>query len=127
MILVTVLQLTARVKNQLSPCPGSPGVAQWHLGLPHLRKRPVNCPGRRSNALNFGLVPAGNVKLAPIGGRRFGGLFEAVAVTELRQQAARAIGILSDSLRSKDALLKRTKTYVKTLVYKCAEPKTWQK
>ncbi|PJA42243.1 MAG: hypothetical protein CO182_03605 [Lysobacterales bacterium CG_4_9_14_3_um_filter_62_6] len=48
MIRVTVLPATARVSEKLGPCPGSPGVAQWQLGLPHLRKRAVNCPGRRS-------------------------------------------------------------------------------
>ena len=47
------------------------------------------------NALNIGLIAADNVSLALIGARRFGELFETVAVPELRQQAALAVKTLS--------------------------------
>jgi len=57
-----------------------------------------------ANALNLGLVPVGNFGLALIGARRFGELFETVAVPELRQQAAQAIEMLSKGLMSKNAL-----------------------
>ena len=48
MIVVTVLPLILRVSDQLGPWPREPSSAQWQFGLPHLRKRPIKEPGRRS-------------------------------------------------------------------------------
>ena len=55
----------------------------------------------KANALNIGTVAAENSGLALIGARRFGELFETVAVPELRQQAELAIQMLSNSVLSK--------------------------
>jgi hypothetical protein len=45
---VTVFPSTARVNDQLGPCPTAPAWAQWQPGFPHFRYRPTRDPGRRS-------------------------------------------------------------------------------
>lgn len=52
MIRVTVLPPTCRVSDQLGPCPPAGSVAQWQLGLPHLRYRPTSEPGRNHLTLS---------------------------------------------------------------------------
>ena len=47
-ILVIVLPLTSRVRDQLGPWPGELSLAQWQLPLPHFRNRGVSEPGRIS-------------------------------------------------------------------------------
>ncbi len=54
----------------------------------------------KANALNIGLLAADNISLALIGARRFGELFETVAVPELRQQAELAIRMLSNRVQA---------------------------
>jgi uncharacterized NAD(P)/FAD-binding protein YdhS len=57
----------------------------------------------KANALNIGLIAANNISLALIGARRFGELFETVAVPELRQQAELAVRMLSNRAQAKIA------------------------
>jgi len=48
MTFVTVFPPTTRVSDQHGPWPGSPGCAQWHVGLPQARYRLTSAPGRSS-------------------------------------------------------------------------------
>ncbi len=45
---VTVFPQTTRVSDQHGPWPGSPGCAQWHVGLPQGRYRLTSAPDRSS-------------------------------------------------------------------------------
>ena len=48
MTFVTVFPPTTRVSDQQGPWPGSPGCAQWQVGLPQARYRLTGAPGRSS-------------------------------------------------------------------------------